>query len=79
MFFPNEVCTNKLAPHSELIILIRCKDNSYCFICHKQGNIIFHSTHVIFNKKLFSKYTGYYVKKHKLYDELVNKISPEIE
>jgi len=42
-----------------------------------QGNIIFHSTYTIFNKKFFSKYTDSYTKKYKLYNNLLNNISPE--
>ena len=65
--------------HSELIIFIRYKDNSYYFICHTQENNIFYFTHTIFNEKLFSKYTNFHVKECKLYNELLDKISLEIE
>jgi len=46
---------------------------------HTQGNTIFHSTHTIFDKGLFPKCTNFHAKEHKLYDELLDKISPEIE
>ena len=75
----SEVCTNKLALYSELMIFIRYKDNGYCFICYTQGNIIFCSTYTIFDKKLFPKYTNSHIKEHKLYDKLLDKISPETE
>ena len=65
--------------YSGLMIFIRYEDNSYCFICHIQGNIIFYSTHAIFDEELFSKYTNSHMKEHKLYDKLLDKISPEIE
>ena len=79
MFLSSEVCANKLALHSELMIFIGYKDNGYHFICYIQGNIIFHSTHTIFDKELFSKCTNSHAKEYKLYDKLLNKISPEIE
>ena len=79
MFLPIEVCTNKLIPYSELMIFIEYEDNGYCFIYHIQGNIIFCSIHAIFNKRLFPKYTNFYTKEHKLYDELLDKTSPETE
>ena len=53
VFLLIEVCTNKLPPHSELIILIGYEDNEYHFLCYIQGNIIFCSIHAIFNKRLF--------------------------
>jgi len=46
---------------------------------HTQGNIIFHSTHPIFDEALFSKYINSHAKEHKLYDKLLDKISPETE
>jgi len=55
MYFPNEVCTNKLTPCSELMIFIGYKDNGYRFIHHTQGNIIFHSTQAIFDEGHFSR------------------------
>jgi len=79
VFLPNEVDINKLALYSELIIFIGYKNNGYCFICYIQGNIIFCSTHPIFNKELFSKYTDSHTKESKLYDNLLNKISLEVE
>jgi len=39
----------------------------------------FCSTHAIFDKELFPKYTNSYVKEHILYDKLLDKISSEIE
>ena len=44
-----------------------------------QENIIFYSIYTIFYKKLFSKYTDFHVKEHKLYNKLLDKISLEIE
>ena len=44
---------------------------------YTQGNTIFHSTHVIFDKRLFPKYTNSHTKEHKLYDELLDKTSLE--
>jgi len=46
---------------------------------HTQENIIFCSTHTIFDKKFFPKYTKSCVKEYKLYNKLLNKISWEIE
>ena len=65
VFLPNEVCTNKLVPCSELIIFIGYKDNGYCFICHIQGNVIFHSKYAIFDQKFFLKCTDSHVKEYK--------------
>jgi len=48
-------------------------------MCHIQENIIFYSTHAIFNKGLFPKCTDSYAKECRLYNKLLNKISPEIE
>ena len=79
VFLPSVVCLNKLVPHSKLIIFIGYKDNGYHFIYYKQGNIIFHSTHVIFDEELFPKCIKFYAKEHKLYDKLLDKISPETE
>jgi len=53
MFFINEICPNKLALYSELMIFIRYKYNSYYFIYHIQENVVFYSGHVIFNEKFF--------------------------
>jgi len=47
--------TNKLTPRSELMIFIRYEDNSYRFIRHIQGNVIFCSTQAIFDKGHFSR------------------------
>ena len=79
MFLSKEFCANKLVLHSELIIFIGYKDNSYCFICYIQENIIFHSIHVIFDEELSSKYTDSHIKKHKLYNKLLDKLSLETE
>jgi len=79
MFFSSEVHTNKLAPHSELMIFIGYEDNEYHFMYHTQENIIFCSTHAIFDERLFSKYTNFHIKEHKLYNKLLDKISPETE
>jgi len=43
MFLSSEVCANKLVSCSKLIIFIGYKNNSYCFICYIQENIIFTS------------------------------------
>ena len=43
-----------------------------------QGNIIFHFIHAIFDERLFSKYTNFHAKECKLYDELLDKTSPEL-
>ena len=61
------------------MIFIRYENNGYCFMCHTQGNIIFCSTHVIFNEGLFPKYTNSHVKEYKLYNELLDKTSLETE
>jgi len=55
MYLPNEVHANKLILCSELMIFIGYEDNSYRFIHHTQGNVIFHSTQAIFDKGYFSK------------------------
>ena len=65
--------------YSELMIFIGYEDNRYCFICHIQGNIIFHSTHAIFDERLFPKHTDFHAKEYKLYNKLLDKISLEIE
>ena len=77
VFLPSEVYANKLLPHSELMIFIRYENNRYYFIYHIQENIISHSTHAIFNERLFPKCTDSYTKEHKLYDKLLDKISSE--
>ena len=79
MFPPNKFHINKLVPCSKLMIFIRYKDNGYCFIYYIQRNVIFCSTHTIFNKEFFSKYADSYAKKHKLYNKLLDKISLETE
>jgi len=60
-------------------MFIEYEDNEYHFMYHIQGNIIFCSTHAIFDNKLFPKCTNFYAKKHILYDELLNKTSLETE
>ena len=79
VFLPIEIHSNKLTPHSELMIFIRYEDNGYHFICHTQGNTIFCSTHAIFDEGLFSKCTNSHVKEYKLYDKLLDKTSLETE
>ena len=59
--------------------MFRYKNNSYCFTYYTQGNIIFHFIYTIFDKELFSKYTNSHAKECKLYNKLLNKISPETE
>jgi len=46
---------------------------------HIQENIIFYSTHAIFDEGLFPKCMNSHTKECKLYDELFDKISLEIE
>jgi len=65
--------------YSELIIFIGYENNEYCFICHTQGNIIFHSIYTIFDKELFPQCTNSHVKECKLYNELLDKTSLETE
>ena len=77
MFFPDKIHINKLMPHSELIIFVKYENNGYYFIYHIQENVILCFTHAIFNEKFFSKYTDSCLKKCKLYDQLLNKISLE--
>ena len=76
IFLPVEICVNKLALHSEFI---GYKNNRYHFIHYIQENTIFYSTHAIFDKGLFPKCTNSHAKECKLYDELFDKISLEIE
>jgi len=61
------------------MIFIRYKDNGYHFIYHTQGDTIFHSTHAIFDEELFPKCMNSHVKKHKLYNESLDKTSLETE
>ena len=79
VFLPSEAHTNKLVLHFELMIFIGYENNGYCFMHHMQENIIFCSTHAIFDEGLFPKCTNSHVKEHKLYDKLLDKISSEIE
>jgi len=55
VYLPNEVHTNKLTLCSELMIFIGYEDNSYRFICHTQGNVIFRSTQAIFDEGHFPR------------------------
>jgi len=55
VYLPSEVCTNKLTPHSELMIFIGYEDNGYRFIRHTQGNAIFRSTQAIFDEGHFPR------------------------
>ena len=73
MFLPNKVCTNKLVLRSQLLIFIGYENNSYCFMCYIQENIIFFSIHIIFDKEIFSEYTDSYAKEYKQYDKLLDK------
>jgi len=61
------------------MIFIGYENNIYCFLYYIQENIIFCSIHAIFDKKLFSKYTDFHTKEYKLYNKLLDKISPETE
>jgi len=61
------------------MIFIGYKNNGYYFMHHTQENIIFYFTYAIFDKELFPKCTNSYMKEYKLYDKLLNKLSPEIE
>jgi len=61
------------------MIFIGYKNNGYYFMHYTQWNVIFHFTHAIFNKELFSKCTDFCIKEHKLYNNLLDKISLEIE
>ena len=79
IFLSSKLHTNKLTLYSELMIFIRYKDNGYCFIYYTLGNIILCSIYAIFDKELFSQYTNSHTKEHKLYNKLLDKISPEIE
>jgi len=55
VYLPNKVHANKLTPCSELMIFIGYEDNSYRFIHHTQGNVIFHSTQAIFDEGHFPR------------------------
>jgi len=55
VYLPNEVRANKLTSRSELMIFIGYEDNSFRFICHTQGNVIFHSTQAIFDEGHFPR------------------------
>jgi len=46
-------------------------------VYYTQENIILHSIHAIFDEKLFPRYTNFHVKEYKLYNKLLDRISPE--
>ena len=75
MYFPNEVRANKLTLHSELIIFIGYKDNSYRFIYHTQGNVIFYSTQAIFDEEHFPRCPSF----HSREQMPPGRLTPEIE
>ena len=75
MYFSNEVHANKLTPHSELMIFIGYKDNSYRFIRHTQGNVIFCSTQAIFDEGHFPRYLS----SHPREQIPPGRLTPEIE
>jgi len=79
IFLSIGIHANKLALHSELMIFIGYKNNKYCFIYYTQENTIFHSTYAIFDEGLFLECTNSHAKEHKLYNELLDKTSSEIE
>ena len=59
------------------MIFIGYENNGYCFVYYTQENIILHSIHAIFDEKLFPRYTNFHVKEYKLYNKLLDRISPE--
>ena len=75
VYFPNEVRANKLTLHSELIIFIGYKDNSYRFIYHTQGNVIFYSTQAIFDEEHFPRCPSF----HSREQMPPGRLTPEIE
>jgi len=75
VYLPNEVHANKLTPRSELMIFIGYKDNGYRFICHIQGNVIFHSTQAIFDEGHFSRCLS----SHSREQTPPSRLIPEIE
>jgi len=75
MYLPNEVCANKLTPCSELMIFIGYKDNSYRFIHHTQGNVIFRSTQAIFDEGHFPRCPS----SHSREQIPPGRLTPEIE
>ena len=77
VFLPTKFYANKLISYSELIIFIGYENNGYQFIHHIQENIILCFICVIFDERLFPKYTNSHTKEHKLYDESLEKISLE--
>jgi len=78
VYLPNEVYTNKLTLYSELMIFIRYENNSYRFICHMQGNVIFRSTQAIFDKGYFSKCPSFYPRKQMPPGRLTPKIESSV-
>ena len=75
MYLPNEVHTNKLTLHSELMIFIGYEDNGYRFIHHTQENAIFHSTQAIFDEGHFPRCPS----SHPREQIPPGKLTPEIE
>jgi len=75
VYLPNEVRTNKLILRSELMIFIGYEDNGYRFICHIQGNVIFHSTQAIFDEGHFPRCPS----SHPREQTPPGKLIPEIE
>ena len=75
VYLPNEVHANKLIPCSELMIFIGYENNSYRFICHTQGNVIFCSTQDIFDEGHSPKCLSFYSREQILPCRLI----PEIE
>jgi len=57
------------------MIFIRYEDNSYRFICHIQGNVIFHSTQAIFDEGHFPRCPSSYPREQTPPGRLI----PEIE
>jgi len=75
MYLPNEVHTNKLTLHSELMIFIGYEDNGYRFIHHTQENVIFCSTQAIFDEGHFPRCPSSYPREQTPPGRLI----PEIE
>jgi len=57
------------------MIFIGYKDNGYRFICHIQGNVIFHSTQAIFDEEHFSRCLS----SHSREQTPPSRLIPEIE
>ena len=58
-----------------MMIFIGYEDIGYRFICHTQGNVIFYSTQVIFDKRHFPRYSFSYSKEQML----PSRLTPETE